>query len=117
VGPEDHVLVGLSGGVDSTVVATLLTKSLGAERVHCVFVDNGLLRKHEFENVLANYKRIGLNVNGVDASKEFMSALAGKSDPEEKRKLLGVSLLKFLIKAMINLCQLNGWHKALYILM
>ncbi len=89
VGPTDHVLVGLSGGVDSTVVATLLTKALGAERVHCVFVDNGLLRKHEYETVLENYRKIGLNVRGVDASEEFLSALAGKTDPEEKRKTIG----------------------------
>ena len=89
VGDADHVLVGLSGGVDSTVVATLLTKALGAERVHCVFVDNGLLRKYEYENVLENYRRIGLNVQGVDASKDFLSALQGKSDPEDKRKTIG----------------------------
>lgn len=89
VGSSDHVLVGLSGGVDSTVVATLLTKALGAERVHCVFVDNGLLRKFEFERVLESYKNIGLNVKGVDASKQFMDALKGKTDPEEKRKTIG----------------------------
>ncbi|WP_413561504.1 glutamine-hydrolyzing GMP synthase [Bdellovibrio sp. HCB209] len=89
VAPEDHVLVGLSGGVDSTVVATLLTKALGADRVHCVFVDNGLLRKNEYETVLKNYEGLGLNVRGVDASQEFMSALAGKTDPEDKRKAIG----------------------------
>lgn len=89
VGSSDHVLVGLSGGVDSTVVATLLTKALGAERVHCVFVDNGLLRKNEFENVLEMYRNIGLNVKGVDASEEFLSALKGKTDPEDKRKTIG----------------------------
>lgn len=89
VGPADHVLVGLSGGVDSTVVATLLTKALGAERVHCVFVDNGLLRKNEYEAVLENYHKIGLNVKGVDASEEFLSALSGKTDPEDKRKTIG----------------------------
>lgn len=89
VGPHDHVLVGLSGGVDSTVVATLLTKALGAERVHCVFVDNGLLRKNEFNSVLESYHQIGLNVRGVDASQEFLSALKGKEDPEDKRKTIG----------------------------
>ncbi|MGE5085430.1 MAG: glutamine-hydrolyzing GMP synthase [Bacillota bacterium] len=89
VGDTDHVLVGLSGGVDSTVVATLLTQTLGADRVHCVFVDNGLLRKNEYENVLESYRRIGLNVQGIDASKEFLNALRGKSDPEEKRKTIG----------------------------
>lgn len=89
VGSSDHVLVGLSGGVDSTVVATLLTKALGAHRVHCVFVDNGLLRKNEYQHVLESYRQIGLNVTGVDASGEFLSALAGKTDPEEKRKTIG----------------------------
>lgn len=89
VGEKDHVLVGLSGGVDSTVVATLLTKALGASRVHCVFVDNGLLRKNEFESVLESYKRIGLNVRGVEASEDFLSALKGLVDPEEKRKTIG----------------------------
>lgn len=89
VGKTDHVLVGLSGGVDSSVVATLLTNVLGKERVHCVFVDNGLLRKNEYQDVLANYKKIGLNVRGVDASHLFLRALAGLSDPEQKRKAIG----------------------------
>jgi len=89
VAADEHVLCGLSGGVDSSVVAALLTKALGHEKVHCVFVDNGLLRKQEFEKVLASYKDIGLNVKGVDASHEFLSALQGKSDPEEKRKTIG----------------------------
>lgn len=89
VGPTDHVLCGLSGGVDSTVVATLLTQVLGKERVHCVFVNNGLLRKDEYETVLKNYERVGLNIKGVDASKKFLDALKGKSDPEEKRKTIG----------------------------
>ena len=89
VGPTGHVLVALSGGVDSSVVATLLTKTLGADRVHCVFVDNGLLRKDEFQNVLAQYMKMGLNVKGVDASKEFLNALKGLTDPELKRKAIG----------------------------
>ncbi|MFZ4405650.1 MAG: glutamine-hydrolyzing GMP synthase, partial [Pseudobdellovibrionaceae bacterium] len=99
VSPQDHVLVGLSGGVDSSVVATLLTKILGAERVHCVFVDNGLLRKDEFSSVLAAYKAIGLNVLGVDARKEFMTALAGISDPEQKRKTIGRVFIEIFDKS------------------
>ncbi len=89
VGDGDHVLCALSGGVDSSVVATLLTKVLGAARVHCVFVNNALLRKNEFETVLTNYKKIGLNVIGVDAEAEFLTALKGVSDPETKRKKIG----------------------------
>lgn len=85
----DHVLCALSGGVDSSVVAVLLTKVLGAERVHCVFVNNGLLRLNEFETVLSSYKKIGLNVVGVDAEETFLSALKGLSDPEKKRKKIG----------------------------
>lgn len=95
----DHVLVGLSGGVDSSVVATLLTKALGAEQVHCVFVDNGLLRKNEYEDVLQMYHQIGLNVMGVDAKAEFMSALAGVSDPEKKRKAIGRVFIEVFEKA------------------
>ena len=88
--PEgDHVLCGLSGGVDSSVVAALLSKALGPDRVHCVFVDNGLLRKNEYQEVLEQYKKIGLNVTGVNAEKEFLSALDGLDDPEKKRKAIG----------------------------
>lgn len=85
----ERVLCALSGGVDSTVVAKLLTDALGAAQVHCVFVDTGLLRKNEFEDVLSVYEKLGLNVKGVDASKVFLERLAGIEDPEEKRKIIG----------------------------
>ncbi|PWU20077.1 MAG: GMP synthase (glutamine-hydrolyzing) [Bdellovibrio sp.] len=84
-----HVLCALSGGVDSSVVAVLLTKALGADKVHCVFVNNGLLRKNEYDHVLDRYRSLGLNVVGVDARHEFLSALAGVEDPEKKRKIIG----------------------------
>ena len=89
VKPEDHVLCGLSGGVDSTVVATMLTRLLGSERVHCVFVNNGLLRHQEFEEVAGTYKKLGLNIKAVDASHKFLSELKGVFDPEKKRKIIG----------------------------
>ncbi|MGO3155573.1 MAG: glutamine-hydrolyzing GMP synthase, partial [Mesonia sp.] len=85
---NDKVVLGLSGGVDSTVAAVLLHKAIG-KNLYCIFVNNGLLRKNEFDSVLDQYKDMGLNVKGVDSSSRFMDALAGKSDPEEKRKTIG----------------------------
>ena len=85
---NDKVVLGLSGGVDSSVAATLIYKAIG-QNLHCVFVDNGLLRKHEYEEVLASYEGMGLNVKGVDAKQRFYDALAGISDPEDKRKAIG----------------------------
>jgi len=85
---NDKVVLGLSGGVDSTVAAILLHKAIG-ENLYCIFVNNGLLRKNEFESVLDQYKHMGLNVKGVDASERFLEALKGISDPEEKRKAIG----------------------------
>ncbi|GAB1473252.1 glutamine-hydrolyzing GMP synthase [Bacteroidota bacterium] len=85
---DDKVVLGLSGGVDSTVAAVLLNKAIG-KNLHCIFVDNGLLRKNEFESVLHSYKDMGLNVTGVDASDLFLNALDGVSDPELKRKAIG----------------------------
>ncbi|MEM7645811.1 MAG: glutamine-hydrolyzing GMP synthase, partial [Pseudomonadota bacterium] len=76
VGEDEHVIVGLSGGVDSTVAARLVTKALGQKRVHCYFINNGLLRKGEYEEVLDRYKGLGLNVSGVDAEKVFLMDLA-----------------------------------------
>ena len=85
---DDKVVLGLSGGVDSTVAAVLLNKAIG-KNLYCIFVNNGLLRKNEFENVLHQYKDMGLNVKGVDASDRFLSELAGVDDPETKRKIIG----------------------------
>jgi GMP synthase (glutamine-hydrolysing) len=85
---DDKVVLGLSGGVDSTVAAVLLHQAIG-KNLYCIFVNNGLLRKNEFEGVLEQYKHMGLNVKGVDASKQFLDALAGISDPETKRKTIG----------------------------
>ena len=84
----DKVILGLSGGVDSSVAAVLLHKAIGAN-LHCIFVDNGLLRKDEFQSVLDSYKGMGLNVKGVDASQKFYAALEGLTDPELKRKAIG----------------------------
>jgi len=85
---NDKVVLGLSGGVDSSVAAMLLHKAIG-ENLYCIFVNNGLLRKDEFPQVLEQYQGMGLNVKGVDASKRFLDALAGESDPEKKRKAIG----------------------------
>lgn len=85
---DDKVILGLSGGVDSTVAAVLLNKAIG-HNLTCIFVNNGLLRKNEFEDVMESYKDMGLNVIGADASKEFINALAGVSEPEAKRKIIG----------------------------
>ena len=85
---KEKVVLGLSGGVDSTVAAVLLNRAIG-DQLHCIFVNNGLLRKGEFQSVLAQYQGMGLNIKGVDASGEFLSALAGITDPEAKRKTIG----------------------------
>ncbi|MDT8308453.1 MAG: glutamine-hydrolyzing GMP synthase [Bacteroidales bacterium] len=84
----DKVVLGLSGGVDSSVAAVLLHKAIG-KQLHCIFVNNGLLRKNEFHDVLVSYKDMGLNVTGVDASGLFYDALKGITDPEQKRKAIG----------------------------
>ncbi len=85
---SDKVILGLSGGVDSSVAAVLLHKAIG-DQLHCIFVDNGLLRKDEFPQVLESYENMGLNVKGVNASEAFYSELSGLSDPEDKRKAIG----------------------------
>ena len=84
----DKVILGLSGGVDSTVAGVLLGKAIG-HQLTCIFVNNGLLRKNEYEDVLESYRDMGLNVIGADASKEFLAALAGVEEPEAKRKVIG----------------------------
>ena len=85
---DRKVIMALSGGVDSTVAATLIHKAIG-DRLYGIFVDNGVLRKNEFEQVLDSYNKIGLNVKGIDAKKMFYDELKGKTDPEEKRKTIG----------------------------
>ncbi|GAA4210817.1 glutamine-hydrolyzing GMP synthase [Pedobacter jeongneungensis] len=85
---NDKVVLALSGGVDSSVAAVLLHKAIGTN-LHCIFVDNGLLRKNEYESVLEQYKDFGLNIKGVDAKDKFLSQLAGVEDPEQKRKIIG----------------------------
>lgn len=90
---NDKVVMGLSGGVDSSVAALLINKAIG-ENLYCIFVDNGLLRKNEFEQVLDSYKGLGLNVKGVDAKDRFYKALKGLSDPEAKRKAIGKTFIE-----------------------
>ena len=90
---NDKVVLGLSGGVDSSVAAVLLDKAIG-KNLHCIFVDNGLLRKHEFESVLNSYLHMGLHVVGVDAKQKFYDALKGISDPELKRKAIGGTFIE-----------------------
>lgn len=90
---NDKVVMGLSGGVDSTVAAILLHKAIGPN-LHCIFVNNGLLRKDEYNQVLESYQNMGLNIKGVDATDEFLNALKGKTDPELKRKAIGKTFIE-----------------------
>ena len=85
---QEKVLMALSGGVDSTVAANLMHRAIG-DRLYCFFIDNGLLRKGEFEEVLASYEGMGLNIKGIDAKQRFWDALAEEADPERKRKIIG----------------------------
>lgn len=90
---NDKVVLGLSGGVDSTVAAVLLHRAIG-KNLYCIFVDNGLLRLNEFDDVLASYKGMGLNVIGVDSKQRFYDALKGIEDPEQKRKAIGGTFIE-----------------------
>ena len=98
---EDHVLLGLSGGVDSGVAAMLLHKAID-RNLHCIFVNNGLLRKDEYEEVLSSYAHLGLNIKGVDASAHFYEELKGVSDPEQKRKIIGRVFIEVFEKEAKN---------------
>lgn len=89
---DDRVILGLSGGVDSSVAAVLLHKAIG-DKLTCIFVDHGMLRKNEFQDVMRDYEGLGLNVIGVDASKKFFSELAGVTEPEQKRKIIGAGFI------------------------
>lgn len=95
---DDHVVMALSGGVDSTVAAVLLHRAIG-KKLHCIFVDHGLLRKNEFEEVLESYKNMGLNIKGYREKDFFYGRLKGVSDPEEKRKIIGASFIDVFDKA------------------
>jgi len=90
---NDKVVLGLSGGVDSSVAAVLLHKAIG-KNLTCIFVDNGLLRKNEFNSVLESYKGMGLNVIGIDAKQKFINDLKGVSEPEKKRKIIGRAFIE-----------------------
>ncbi len=98
----DKVVLGLSGGVDSTVAAVLLHKAIG-ENLYCIFVNPGVLRKGEFEEVLESYKGMGLNVRGVDASDRFLNDLEGVSDPETKRKIIGRDFVEVFNDAALEI--------------
>ena len=89
---DDKVVMALSGGVDSTVAATLVHKAIG-KNLYCIFVDNGLLRKNEYEQVLDSYRHMGLNIKGVDAKNQFYTALGNLTDPEGKRKAIGKAFI------------------------
>ncbi len=99
---QDKVVLGLSGGVDSSVAALLLHRAIG-EQLTCIFIDHGLLREGEYESVLASYRGMGLNVIGVDASDHFFKELAGVTDPEAKRKVIGRCFIEEFDKAAATL--------------
>ena len=103
---NDKVVMGLSGGVDSTVAATLLHRAIG-KNLYCIFVDNGLLRKNEFQEVVETYKQLDLNVIAVDAKQEFYTALHQISDPEQKRKAIGKTFIEVFDKEAHKITDVN----------
>jgi len=110
---NDRVILGLSGGVDSSVAAVLLNKAIG-NRLTCIFVDHGMLRKNEFTQVMEDYKVLGLNVIGVDASAKFFADLAGVTDPEQKRKIIGrdfVEVFNEQAQALIASAETGGAYR------
>jgi len=114
---SDHVILGLSGGVDSSVVAALLHKAI-EDQLTCVFVDTGLLRLHEGDQVMAIFaEHLGVKVIRVDAEQRYLEALNGVSDPEQNAKLSATCLWIFLMKRRRKLPMQNGWHKARFIRM
>ena len=103
---DQKVVLGLSGGVDSSVAAILLHKAIGSQ-LHCIFVDNGLLRKNEFNDVLKQYELQGLNIKGVNAKKDFYLSLKGISDPEDKRKAIGKTFIDIFDREASNIKDVN----------
>ena len=103
---DQKVVLGLSGGVDSSVAAILLHKAIGSQ-LHCIFVDNGLLRKNELNDVLKQYESLGLNIKGVNAKNDFYLSLKGISDPEEKRKAIGKTFIDIFDREASNIKDVN----------
>ena len=103
---DQKVVLGLSGGVDSSVAAILLHEAIGSQ-LHCIFVDNGLLRKNEFNDVLKQYESLGLNIKGVNAKNDFYLSLKGISDPEEKRKAIGKTFIDIFDREASNIKDVN----------